>query len=242
MPSPAITTPRPPWLGTRTIPTDGNGRGLVVETPPELIDRRFSTVDTLPPPPDDSFQATSRILAAAPDALAQSTWTDVCPVPPEELAHLTVSFWGFDGRSHTGELIVASAVADDIVSVFETLHRDRFPIEEMRIVTPADLDAPPTGDTNNSGGYVCRAVTGGTAFSEHAKGLALDINPFQNPYVRGDRILPEQATAYTDRALDLPGMIRPDDVVVRAFAAIGWTWGGHWTSLKDYQHFSATGR
>ncbi len=240
--SPSTTTPRPPWLGRRTVPTDATGIGQAVETPAELSDRRFATIDTLPPPPDDEFLATVENLAEVPEALARSTWVEGCPVPPDELAYLTVSFHGFDGWNHTGELIVHSSVADDIVSVFAKLHQARFPIEELRIVTPADLDGPPTGDGNNSGGFVCRPVTGGTAFSEHAKGLAVDLNPFHNPYVRGDRVLPEQATAYTDRTLDRPGMIQPDDVVVRAFAAIGWTWGGDWTSLSDYQHFSASGR
>ena len=182
------------------------------------------------------------VLAEVPEALARSTWIDGCPVAPEDLAYLTVTFHGFDGHNHTGEIIVAASVADDIVSVFEQLHAARFPIEEMRIVTMADLDAPPTGDTNNTTGFVCRPVTGGTAFSEHAKGLAIDINPFHNPYVRGYLILPELAAAYTDRADERPGVIREGDVVVEAFAAIGWTWGGDWRSLKDYQHFSATGR
>ena len=177
-----------------------------------------------------------------PEALARSTWTEGCPVDPDDLAYLTVAFRGFDGLNHTGEIVVHTDEAEGIVSVFETLHRADFPIEEMRIVTPADLVAPPTGDGNNTAGFVCRPVTGGTTFSEHAKGLAVDINPFHNPYVRGDRILPELATAYVDRSRNLPGMIQPDDVVVEAFAAIGWSWGGDWTSLVDHHHFSATGR
>ncbi|MDH3294741.1 MAG: M15 family metallopeptidase, partial [Acidimicrobiia bacterium] len=172
----------------------------------------------------------------------RSTWVEGCPVPPEDLAYITVPFWGFDGLVHTGELIVHQDVAADVISVFETLYGERFPIEEMRIVTQADVDAPPIGDGNNSGGFVCRPITGGSGFSEHAKGLAVDINPFHNPYVKDDRVLPEQATFYTDRSLDLPGMIGPDSIVVSAFADIGWSWGGDWDSLVDYQHFSATGR
>lgn len=241
-PSPAATTPRPAWLGIRTIPTDEAGQGLAVDTPPELIGRRFATIDTLPPPAPDVFDPTWITLDQAPEALARSTWTEGCPVPPEELAYITVPFHGFDGLVHTGELIVNDSVAADIIGVFEKLYGARFPIEEMRIINQADVDAPPIGDGNNTGSFVCRPITGGTEFSEHAKGLAIDINPFHNPYVRGDRILPEQATYYTDRTLDQPGMIHPDSVVVQAFADIGWTWGGDWSSLKDYQHFSASGR
>ncbi len=240
--SPLPTTPRPDWLGVRTIPTDGDGNGRAIDTPPELLDRRFATVDTLPPPTDEQFDYTLVALSQSPEALVRSTWVEGCPVPPEELAYVTVPFWGFDGWVHTGELIVHHDVAEDIVGVFEKLFEARFPIEEMRIVTQADLDAPPIGDTNNSASFVCRPVTGGTRFSEHAKGLAIDINPFHNPYVKDNRILPEQATAYADRSRNQPGLIGPDSVAVQAFADIGWTWGGDWNSLKDYQHFSASGR
>ena len=72
--------------------------------------------------------------------------------------------------------------------------------------------------------------------------LAIDLNPFQNPYLRGDDVLPELASAYLDRARVRPGMLAPDGPVVRAFAAIGWEWGGTWTSTKDYHHFSVNGR
>jgi len=241
--SPSPTTPRPEWLGLRTIPTSSEGFGVAVETPAELTKRRFTTLDTLPPPPaNDVFNPTWVTLDQVPDVLARSTWEPGCPVPPEKLAYITVPFWGFDGWLHTGELIVHDDVAADVIGVFEQLYEARFPIEEMRIITRADVDAPPIGDGNNSGSFVCRPVTGGTSFSEHAKGLAIDINPFHNPYIRGDRVLPEQASAYTDRSLNEQGMLQLDSLVVKAFADIGWTWGGTWNSLKDFQHFSANGR
>ncbi len=237
-----ITTLRPPWLGSRTVPTDTAGRGLAVDTPPELLDRRFATIDTLPPPGGKTFEATIEPLAQRPDVLERSTWTEGCPVGPDELSYLTLTFWGFDQIPHRGEMIVASTEAEGVVRVFNRLFDARFPIEEMRVVTPADLDAPATGDGNNTTGYVCRAVTGGSSFSEHAKGLAIDINPFHNPYQRGEVVLPEQATAYLDRGHPgLAGMIVEDDVVLQAFTEIGWEWGGAWRNLKDYQHFSATG-
>ncbi|MFT7600588.1 MAG: hypothetical protein ACI8TP_003532, partial [Acidimicrobiales bacterium] len=118
---------------------------------------------------------------------------------------------------------------------------DRFPFEEMRIVTPTDLDAPPTGDGNNTTAFVCRAVTGGTRFSEHASGLAIDINPFHNPYLRDDLLLPELAGSYLGREDLRAGMLTADSAVVRAFTDIGWSWGGEWSSLKDWQHFSHNG-
>ena len=233
--------PAPAWLGQRTLPTTPEGRVVVPQTTPtELVDRQLVSVDHLAPPDGPAFAAT--IGPVGDDILARSTWRPGCPVEPDELAYVTVTFWGFDDRPHTGELLVDATAADDLVTVFARLYEARFPIEEMRIVTQADLDAPPTGDGNNTTSFVCRPVTGGTSFSEHAYGLAVDVNPFHNPYRRDDLVLPELAASYLDRTSDRPGMITDGDVVVEAFADIGWTWGGDWRSLEDYHHFSARGR
>ncbi|MGB5760087.1 MAG: M15 family metallopeptidase, partial [Acidimicrobiales bacterium] len=209
-------------------------------TPDALRDRRFATVDTLPAPSVDRF--TYRAGPIPGDVLARSTWTEGCPVAIGDLTYLRLSFWGFDGRPHTGELIVNAEVAEDVAAVFEKLYDARFPIEEMRVVSMADLGAEPTGDGNNTTGFVCRPVTGGTAFSQHAHGLAIDINPFHNPYLRADLLLPELSASYLDRAEAKPGTVHPGDPVVEAFAGIGWGWGGDWRSLKDYQHFSQNNR
>ena len=144
-------------------------------------------------------------------------------------------------RRHTGELLVNAEAADDLVSVFRALYDARYPIEEMRITRLDELDAPPTGDGNNTGAFACRPTVGQSTFSQHAYGLAIDVNPFQNPYEKGDLVLPELASSYLDRD-DREGVIRDGDPVVTAFAAIGWEWGGNWQSLKDYQHLSENGR
>jgi hypothetical protein len=89
--------------------------------------------------------------------------------------------------------------------------------------------------------FACRPVRGQKAWSQHAYGLAVDVNPFQNPYHNGDVVLPELATSYLDRGDVRPGMIGPDGLVVRAFASVGWQWGGDYRSLKDFMHFSANG-
>ena len=128
------------------------------------------------------------------------------------------------------------------MSVFDALFAADYPIEEMRLPTTADVDAHPTGDGNDTVALHCRATTGGTSWSAHAYGLAIDVNPFINPYVKGDVVLPELAWSYLDRSRQRPGMIQPGSLVVREFARIGWSWGGAWSSLKDYQHFTATGR
>ena len=161
-----------------------------------------------------------------------------------------MAFWGFDDRRHTGELLVNDDAAEALVQVFGQLYAARFPIEEMRITRAEELDAEPTGDGNNTGAFTCRPLHGTTTWAQHAYGLAVDVNPFQNPYIKppyatgvaDDMLIPELASAYLDRSRQAPGMIRPDDTVVQAFASIGWGWGGTWQKAKDYMHFSANGR
>jgi hypothetical protein len=238
--------PRPPpasaWrVGARPLPLRRDGFGQVRPTPPELRRRTLPTVDRLPPPRGGRFRSAVRPVTPAIRRRMGATWSPACPVRLDELRYLTVSFRGFDGRAHTGELVVHRRVAGAAVSVFARLYRARFPLEEMRLVTTADLRAHPTGDGNNTAAYVCRAARGQARWSAHAYGLAVDVNPFQNPYRRGDLVLPELAGDYLDRGRVRPGMVRAGDAVTRAFAAIGWTWGGSWRSPTDLMHFSATG-
>jgi hypothetical protein len=160
----------------------------------------------------------------------------------DELRYVTVSFWGFDDLPHTGELLVHQAVADPLVGAFGRMFAAHFPIEQMQITSAAELDAPPTGDGNNTSAFACRPIRGSTSWSSHAYGKAVDINPFQNPYHKGERVLPELASSYLDRANVRPGMILEGDPVTAAFDDAGWTWGGRWTSPVDTMHFSADGR
>jgi hypothetical protein len=171
-----------------------------------------------------------------------TSWSKGCPVGLRDLRYVRVTFYGFDHRPHTGELIVRKGHARPITQVFRKLYAARFPIEQMTLPTSAERDLTPTGDGNGTGAMVCRPTTGQTFWSAHALGLAIDVNPFQNPYVKGDLVLPELAGAYTKRSWHRPGMILPGGVVVRAFASIGWKWGGAWHTLKDYQHFSPLNR
>lgn len=233
-------TPAPAWLGTRPLPLRPDGLGEVQPTPPELADRRLWTEDLLDPPAGEAFE--SEVTAVPDDVLARSTWQPACPVTVDELRYVTVSFFGFDGLFHTGELLVHRDAADGLVEVFRRLHEARFPIEEVRVTRADELDAPPTGDGNNTTAFVCRPVAQGSSWSEHAYGLAIDVNPFHNPYLSDDVVLPELASAYVDRERVLPGMVLGGDVVVEAFGSIGWGWGGGWSSKKDWQHFSANGR
>jgi hypothetical protein len=242
--SPAPSGPRlDTWkIGAHILPLAPDGFGVRRPTPPQLRVRRMPTIENLPPPPTDRYVASvGRITPWVRNRMGTS-WAPGCPVGLRQLRYVRVTFVGFDHRPHTGELIVHRGHARGIVEVFRTLYRARFPLEQMTLPTTAERDLTPSGDGNGTGAMVCRPTTGQTFWSAHALGLAIDVNPFQNPYVKGDLVLPELAGAYRDRSWHRPGMILPDGVVVRAFARIGWSWGGAWHTLKDYQHFSPLDR
>jgi hypothetical protein len=226
-------------VGGRPLPLRPDGFGEVLPTPPELVKRALPTKDALRPPAAGRYAST--ITPVPADVLARSTWQATCPVGEGDLRYLTMSFWGFDNRPHTGEMIVNARVAQQVTDVFAKLYQARFPIEDMHVTSKPELDAAPTGDGNSTSAFVCRPARGQTVWSAHASGLAIDVNPFCNPYRKDDLVLPELASAYLDRGDARPGMIRAGDVTERAFAAIGWTWGGTWTSPRDLMHFSATG-
>ena len=184
----------------------------------------------------DAFRAS--VSTVTPERLGSSHRAG-CPVGSGDLRLLRLSHWGFDGRLRTGELVVRASQAGSVVEVFRQLHAARFPVERMVTVEQYGADDDASMAANNTSAYNCRPTTGGTGFSEHAYGTAIDVNPVQNPYVRGTTVLPEAGRAYLDRSPYQKGMAVPGGVLVRAFAAAGWKWGA---SFGDYQHFSTSGR
>lgn len=242
--TPELGTFRPDWLGTKVLPLRPDGLGEIQPTPPELVNRRFPTIDLLGPA---SGEFVGTVGPVPPDVVARSTWREECPVVLDELSYLVVSFFGFDGRVHLGEVIVSAAHADNILSALRVVYEQRFPLEQMRVISLPELDAPPTGDFNDTTSFVCRpAVARDSGWSMHAYGLAIDLNPFHNPYWREEVVVPELASAYTDRDDLRLGMLVPgdpaSDAIIEAFTRIGWEWGGNWTTLKDWMHFSENGR
>ncbi|MBU9763193.1 M15 family metallopeptidase [Mycobacterium sp. TNTM28] len=189
------------------------------------------------PSPGVVAKQTARVQPVDAAALG-TTWRSGCPVPPADLRRITLSYFGFDGRSHRGELVVHRDAVRDVIEIFGDLRSARFPIEKMRTVDnyPRASDELSMQD-NNTSAFNCRPLPSG-AWSLHAYGRAVDINPLVNPYISesGD-LQPKTARAYLDRARADQGMIRDGDVVVRTFAERGWRWGGHWRDPIDYQHF-----
>ncbi len=166
------------------------------------------------------------------------SWKENSPVKLEDLAYIKVTYWGFDDIEHVGELIVHEKLAQEVVEIFKELYEARFPIEKIRLIDEYDANDDLSMADNNSSAFCSREVTGKKGvFSEHSYGVAIDINPIQNPYVKGDIILPEEGSLYLDRDNIRKGMVTKGDVCYNAFKNRGWTWGGEWNTLKDHQHF-----
>lgn len=184
---------------------------------------------------------TSSISAVSPADLPAS-YRAGCPVPPRDLRLVRLTRVDLSGVDRTGELVVRADVAAAVVAVFSRLHAARFPVARMERVDVFGGSDDASMAANNTSAFNCRSTTSGTGWSEHAYGRALDLNPVQNPYVSGSTVLPEAGRGYLDRSDLRPGMVVAGDVAVDAFAAQGWSWGGAWTSPRDYQHFSRSGR
>ena len=134
-----------------------------------------------------------------------ATWREGCPVSYEELSLLTLTHWGFDGNVATGEMAINTAVAADVVAAFEGLFDIGFPIERIELVDNYGGDDKAAMAANVTSGFNCRFVDGTDRWSNHAFGLAVDINPLINPWARAGNVLPIEGEPYTDRTLGLTG-------------------------------------
>ena len=171
------------------------------------------------------------------------SWHRGCPVAPAQLRRVRLRYVGFDGRSHLGALDVNARAVRDVVGVFRTLYRARFPIRSMRPVDAYRGSDDRSAAADNTSAFNCRyaVAPGPKRWSVHAFGLAVDVDPVENPYLEGGRVHPRAGRAYLDRSRYRPGMAVRNGLLVRAFASVGWQWGGRWSDSPDYQHFSATG-
>jgi D-alanyl-D-alanine carboxypeptidase-like protein len=173
------------------------------------------------------------------------SWHAGCPVGPAQLRRVRLRYVGFDGVAHTGQLIVNERVVAAVITVFRKLYAARFPIRRMRPVDAYHGSDSRSAAADNTSSFNCRfAVSPGPKhWSMHAYGEAIDIDTVENPYVLGSSVLPPAGRAFADRSRVRPGMVVEGGVLVRAFDAAGWGWGGRWSgSTKDYQHFSINGR
>ena len=199
-----------------------------------------TSISTTTAPPEPTFSGSIKDVDA--DRLAHS-WTADCPAGLDDVVLVELTHWGFDGEVHDGSIVVARSEGENVLEIFRRLFDIGYPIES--VIPIGDLavgieDDDP--DYNNTSGLHCRRAMGSSRWSEHAKGLAIDINPLQNPFITSNILWPANSGRYLDRDLGEPGMITEGDAVVETFAGRGWLWGGYWDSIKDYQHFSVSGR
>ena len=164
-------------------------------------------------------------------------------IPLSDLRYLRVLHRGFDGLTHIGEMIVHKSIADDVLEILQELYLNDYPIERMVLIDEYNGDDEASMSDNNSSAFNYRTVTGDTTLSNHAYGMAIDINPLYNPYVtvyNGTTIIsPAAGSTYADRTNDFAGKMDSNDLCVQLFKAHGFSWGGDWDSPKDYQHFEA---
>ncbi len=161
-----------------------------------------------------------------------------CPVSTMDLSYLQISHWDFEESLRLGELIVHKAVAQEVLDIFEELFRSQFPIQRMHLISEYAGDDDRSMRDNNTSAFNCRPVRGeNRVASRHSYGLAIDINPLINPYVKDGEVSPPEGERYADRRIPAKGKILKGGPCYRAFKDRGWDWGGDWRTLKDYQHF-----
>lgn len=160
-----------------------------------------------------------------------------CTTAREELRYVRVLHTGFDGETHIGELVVNQSIAEDVVEIFRELYDSAYPIEKMHLVDDYGGDDQASMADNNTSGFNFRHVSGSSTLSRHALGLAIDVNPLYNPYITDSGYEPSNAGDYLDRTQDTPYQIDANDLCYQLFAERGFSWGGWWSSVKDYQHF-----
>ena len=154
-----------------------------------------------------------------------------------DLRYLKLLYYDFNGRVRKGEMVCNKAIADDLVYIFKELYKAKYQIAGIRLIDDFDGDDVRSMEANNTSCFNYRTKTSGSSLSAHALGLAVDINPLQNPYVKGETVEPESAREYADRTVDFPHKITADDLCCKLFRQRGFQWGGAWNSVKDYQHF-----
>lgn len=174
------------------------------------------------------------------DTLNKKIWQEGCPVHIKHMELLELPYYDFNGKAQVGQMMVLSAIAERVIIIFEDLFAIKFPIEKMKLINDYSGDDEKSMADNNTSAFNCRMIRNTNRYSNHSMGTAIDINPVQNPYITKEKdgsiiILPEEGNCYLDRDNLQKGMITQE--VVKIFAGQGFTWGGDWETLKDYQHF-----
>lgn len=183
----------------------------------------------------------TKISAAVFKRMYKKSYKKNCTVPKSDLRYVRVLYYGFDKKTHIGELVVNKKIAEDICNIFYKLYCKKYPIEKMVLVDEYNAVDEDSMADNNTSSFNYRPVSGTTRLSKHSYGMAVDINPLYNPYIHtinGKRVCePVMGRKYQNRSKSFAYKIDKKDLCYKLFTKHGFTWGGNWKSAKDYQHF-----
>ena len=165
-----------------------------------------------------------------------------CTVKRSDLRLLTLTYCDFEGATQQGELVCNKAIAQDLLDIFRELFRQRYPIAQIRLIDDFEADDERSMQANNTSSFCFRTISGSRKLSKHAQGLAIDLNPLQNPCVKRRKdgtldVQPKTARFYANRSRNFKYKITRSDLAYRLFTQRGFRWGGDWRTFKDYQHF-----
>ena len=176
------------------------------------------------------------------EIISKNIWNESCPVPLNRMRLLNIDYINFSGEEcNDGQIIVFDVVADNVIKIFAELKELKFPISKIRLINEYNADDEKAMADNNSSAFFCRFIENTDCYSIHSYGMAIDLNPVQNPVIYTDQdpylVMPGEGEKYLDRENIRPGMITDD--VVAIFKKHGFTvWGGNWKSPIDYHHFN----
>ncbi|APW66915.1 hypothetical protein LPB137_02640 [Poseidonibacter parvus] len=166
-----------------------------------------------------------------------------CPVPFKDLKLLSIKHLGYDGKDKIGELLVHKDISSNVEKIFKELYEIKYPIYQMKLVSNYNNDDWKSIEANNTSAYNCRVVAGTKKWSNHSYGKAIDINPIENPYISRKGYISHKESlkyrkrVYKENTLKDRAILLKDDEAVKIFKKYGWSWGGDWITIKDYQHF-----
>jgi hypothetical protein len=195
------------------------------------------------PVPSVPFTGTAgAVPPAVRDRMTGRSWRDDRRCPPwDALAYVEVDHVTFDGAVARGELLVARSIADHTVALFRRLHAIGFPIRAMRLVDDYAASDDASMSADNTSAFNFRCIAGTEVLSQHAFGLAIDINPVENPMMTATWHVPPEAAPYRDRTWLRPGMIVRPGPVTAILDELGWEWGGDWVHVADLHHVMRAG-
>lgn len=197
-----------------------------------------SSITKEEPEKEEAFFSYSEIPSSVKDKMLGYSMPESEPISFDTLSYLQLSYYGFDGKTHTGEMIVNKEVAAEVVEIFKELYEVKYPIEKIKLIDEYEANDDLSMKDNNTSSFCYRTIANTNVISNHGKGMAIDINPLLNPHINNSRgtVSPNTATDYIDRNQSIKGMIVENDDCYNAFIKRGWSWGGNWKN-PDYQHF-----